>query len=316
MLKPLLLLLALAVGVAGMAPAAMAQNQVAQNQPSWEDPALGGGLVQPFSAPITLPGQSGPDASFPEAPALGATPSLADPVSMAPPAPATILRPLTAARPVVVELFTAEGCASCPPADAYLAELAGRRDLLPLSFHVDYWDYIGWVDRFAAPAHADRQRAYAQAKGENMVYTPQIVIAGALPMLGTDRVAIEAGLRDARNRKAMAEPILAKTAGGDVELRLPATRLSVPASLWFVTFTHRDQSDVTAGENSGRRMVSINVVRTLRKIGEWDGSALAQSIRLTPAELAAPNDACAIIANEAESGPVVAAGAWNVADLR
>lgn len=313
MLKPFLLLLALAAGLAGIAPAASAQNQ-----PAWEVPAPGGGLVQPFSAPTTLPGMAGPDASVPAAPGLGMSPpgGLADPVSMVPPAPATILRPLTATRPVVVELFTAEGCASCPPADAYLAELAGRRDLLPLSFHVDYWDYTGWADRFAAPAHAQRQRAYARAKGENMVYTPQVVIAGALPMLGSDRIAIEAGLRDARNRKAMAEPVLAKTAGGDVELRLPATRLSVPASLWFVTFAHRDQSDVTAGENNGRRMVSVNVVRTLRKIGEWDGSALAQSIRLTPAERAAPSDSCAIIANEAESGPVVAAGAWNVADLR
>lgn len=310
MLKPFFLSLALLTGLTGLAPAA-----VAQNQPAWELPAEGGaGLVQPFASPMA-PAQPGLGVA-PLQPGLPAPGSSTDPVSMVPPAPATILRPLTAARPVVVELFTSEGCASCPPADRYLAELATQRDLLPLSFHVDYWDYIGWRDRFAMPAYGERQRAYAQAKGENMVYTPQIVIAGALPMVGSDRVAITAGIRDARNRKVMAEPVLAKTAGGDIELRLPATTLSVPASLWFVTFTYRDQSDVTAGENSGQRMVSVNIVRTLRKLGEWDGDAWAQSIRLTPEEMAASVDACAIIVNEADFGPVVAAGAWNVADLR
>jgi hypothetical protein len=89
----------------------------------------------------------------------------------------------------------------------------------------------------------------------------------------------------------------------------------VPASLWFVTFTKRAQSDVTAGENSGQRLVSVNIVRTLRKLGQWHGGALTQSIRLTPEEIAASPDACAIIANEAEFGPVVAAAAWNFRDL-
>ncbi|WP_374373512.1 DUF1223 domain-containing protein [Dongia sp.] len=290
MLKPLLFLLAMLACGAGPAQA--------QSQPG---PGLG--LVQPFSGPLQTPGGTMPGGSLP------------DPVHMVPPAPATILRPLTAAKPVVVELFTAEGCSSCPPADRYLADLAQRRDLLALSFHVDYWDYTGWQDRFAAPAFGARQHAYAKAKGENMVYTPQIVIAGALPMLGSDRVAVEAGLRAARNRKVMAEPVLAKDAGGDIRLTLPATPLSVPASLWFVTFTHRDQSDVTAGENNGQRVVSVNIVRTLRKLGQWQGGALTQSIRLTPEEMAAAPDACAIIANEAEFGPVVAAAAWNFRDL-
>lgn len=296
MLKPLLFLLAvLALGVGTAPEQASAQNQT--------QPGAGFGLVQPFSGPLQPPGGALPGATLP------------DPVHMVPPAPATILRPLTAARPVVVELFTAEGCSSCPPAAQYLAELAQRRDLLALSFHVDYWDYTGWRDRFATPAHGDRQRAYAKAKGENMVYTPEIVIAGALPVLGSDRVAIEAGLRAARNRKTMAEPVLAKDAGRDIQLTLPATPLSVPASLWFVTFTKRAQSDVTAGENSGQRLVSVNIVRTLRKLGQWHGGALTQSIRLTPEEIAASPDACAIIANEAEFGPVVAAAAWNFRDL-
>jgi hypothetical protein len=306
MLKPLLFLLAMLAFGAGIVPG----QALAQNQPP--QPGAGLGLVQPFSGPLQPPGGSLPGGTMPGGSMPGGG---ADPIHMVPPAPETVLRPLTAARPVVVELFTAEGCASCLPADQYLADLARRRDLLALSFHVDYWDYIGWRDRFAAPAYGERQRAYAKAKGKNMVYTPEVVIAGALPMLGSDRVAIEAGLREARNRKVMAEPVLAKDAGGDIQLTLPPTALSVPASLWFVTFTNRDQSDVTAGENNGRRIVSINVVRTLRKLGQWNGQALRQSFRLTPEEIAASPDACAIIANEAEFGPVVAAAAWNFRDL-
>jgi hypothetical protein len=303
MLKPIFLLAVLLAFAATPASLAMAQAQE--------------GLFQPFSGPTTSPGSPGPLTN----PGSGGGFQLPDgnafdPIHLVPPAPATILRPLTAARPVVVELFTAEGCATCPTADRHLAELAARRDLLALSYHVDYWDYTGWRDRFAAPANGERQRAYATAMGDNMVYTPQALVAGALPVLGSDRVAIEAALREARNRKAMAEPVLARDAAGDLQLRLPAMALSVPASLWLVTFSFRDESDVTAGENNGRRLVSVNTVRSLRKLGEWNGAPFVQSIRLTPAELAAAPDGCAIIANEAEFGPVVAAAAWHIADLR
>ncbi|TDQ85420.1 hypothetical protein A8950_0205 [Dongia mobilis] len=286
---------------------AMAQPDAAQAQSP-------DSLVQPFSGPQLSPGQSLPNQPG-QPPALpdGIAP---DPAHLVPPAPAAILRPLTLARPVVVELFTAEGCATCPTADQNLAALAQRRDLLALSYHVDYWDYTGWRDRFARPDHAVRHRAYTQAMGDNMVYTPQILVAGALPVLGSDRVAIETALREARNRKVMAEPVLTKDGAGDIALHLPAMPLKVPATLWLVTFSHRVESDVTAGENEGRRLVSINTVRSIRKLGQWHGQRLVQSIRLTDQERAAAPDGCAIIANEVEFGPVVAAGAWHVADLQ
>lgn len=296
MLKPLILALVL-LATAGAVPAH------AQSQP-WSS-GDGGGFVQPFAGSAPAPGISDP---APLGPDSGHSQSLV------PTAPIG-LRQITAARPLVVELFTSEGCSSCPPADQYLTELAQRRDLLPLSFHVDYWDYIGWQDRFAAPAFSQRQRDYAKAKGERMVYTPQMVIAGAVPAVGSDRVAVEAGLREARNRKAMAEPVLIRDGAG-LRLTLPATSLAVPATLWFVTYSHRDVSDVAAGENSGRRMVSANVVRSLRRIGEWSGGAFTQALRLTESEIAALPDACAVIANEAGFGPVVAAAAWNFNDLR
>jgi len=90
----------------------------------------------------------------------------------------------------------------------------------------------------------------------------------------------------------------------------------VPAALWFVTYSRLGASDVTAGENEGRRMESVNIVRSLRRLGQWDGNLLSQTIHLTPEEIAAAPDACAIIANEAEFGPVVAAAAWDIKDLR
>lgn len=190
-----------------------------------------------------------------------------------------------------------------------------RRNLLPLSFHVDYWDYIGWKDRFASPAFTERQRAYAAAHGKPMTYTPQMVIAGAIETLGSDRKAVERALKAAEHRKAMYALTLSKDAEGGIHLGLPAAALSVPASLWLVTYSYEDASDVRAGENRGKRMVTTNVVHTLRKVGTWDGRADSRLISLSAAEIAAKPDACAIIANEAEFGPVVAAAGWDFADL-
>jgi hypothetical protein len=108
---------------------------------------------------------------------------------------------------------------------------------------------------------------------------------------------------------------LAKDDAGTIHLGLPEAALSVPASLWLVTYSYEDASDVGAGENRGRHMVTTNVVRSLRNVGIWDGRAADRVIRLTEPEIAAKPDACAIIANEAEFGPVVAAAAWDFEDI-
>jgi hypothetical protein len=107
--------------------------------------------------------------------------------------------PATAdARPVVVELFTSQGCSSCPPADALLGELARRGDVLALGFHISYWDGLGWRDPFSSQSSTDRQRAYARLLGTGQVYTPQMVVDGRREMVGSDRAAVLAALRDAR----------------------------------------------------------------------------------------------------------------------
>ncbi|HWA47919.1 MAG TPA: DUF1223 domain-containing protein, partial [Dongiaceae bacterium] len=160
-------LLALAAIAAGaLAAPAAAQSLVGQS----EDGAPS--LVQPFS-PI-----------LPEGPAAPAAPEHTY----------AAVKLTTMPAPIVVELFTSEGCSSCPPANELLGELRQRQYVLPLSFHVDYWDYIGWKDRFGDPGFTRRQYAYAEAQGNSMVYTPQMIIAGAIDVVGSDRAEVDKAL--------------------------------------------------------------------------------------------------------------------------
>ncbi|HEY3149203.1 MAG TPA: DUF1223 domain-containing protein, partial [Dongiaceae bacterium] len=157
----------------------------------------------------------------------------------------------TVPAPMVVELFTSEGCSSCPPADALLGELAQRQYVLPLSFHVDYWDYIGWKDRFADPLYTRRQYAYAQAQGSSMVYTPQMIVAGAIDVVGSDRKAVEKALKTAYTRNEMYGIHVKREDDGRVVAQFPEAPIGVPATVWLVTYQKSAQSHVKAGENAG-----------------------------------------------------------------
>ena len=214
--------------------------------------------------------------------------------------------------PVVVELFTSQGCNSCPPADAYLGELAQRKDVLALSFHVDYWDYIGWKDRYGDPAFTARQRAYARTMGDGMVYTPQIVVGGASDAVGSNRGTVEWAIKDSKTRLKMQQlKVERDPASGEVVLQLPEADLPVPATLWLVTYQYRNEDAVKAGENSGRKLVSFNTVRSLQKVGVWSGQAATLPLNLSPKVKANNPDGCAIIANLADYGPVIAAIAFD-----
>lgn len=301
---------ALLLGLLAVGPVGLAHAQTVDGA---TDGGFGGGLVQPFAGS----GGNAPPLA-PQAPTdpTGNAPSAFDPAPLPPPQP--VLTPLaleTPPTPVVVELFTSEGCGTCLAANDLLRQLSARHNLLPITFHVDYWDYTGWQDRFAAPAFAERQRAYAAARGKSMMYTPQLVIAGAIEALGTDRKLIEKSLKIAERRHPMYPIALAKDPAGTIHLNLPAAPLSVPASLWLVTYKYEAVSDISAGENRGKRMITTNVVRSLRKLGSWSGAAEDRIIALAADEIALKPDACAIIANEAEFGPVVAAAAWDFKDL-
>ncbi|MEM6577321.1 MAG: DUF1223 domain-containing protein [Pseudomonadota bacterium] len=175
-------------------------------------------------------------------------------------------------RPVVVELFTSQGCSSCPPADAFLHKLDSRDDVIALALHVDYWDYIGWKDNFADPAHTERQRDYAKADGRRMIYTPQMVIDGTSHVVG-NRPKDVLDLIKMYQRK---QDTVALTAGYDSgQVTLQAERLdgnTVPLSVVMLRYSPRNEVRITAGENAGRSLNYANVVTDMRKLDVWDGS--------------------------------------------
>jgi hypothetical protein len=178
--------------------------------------------------------------------------------------------PAGAASPVVVELFTSEGCSSCPPADALLARLAERKDLLALEMHVDYWNGLGWKDPFSSAAATERQRHYARLLGTGIVYTPQIVVGGHWQAAGSDRQAVEQALAAAAAAGDKV-PITVSVADGRARVEIGAARGAASAKVLLIGFDRRHSSAVAAGENSGRRLEHVDVVRGIAAIGEGDG---------------------------------------------
>jgi hypothetical protein len=172
-------------------------------------------------------------------------------------------------RPAVVELFTSEGCSSCPPAEAYLGELAERRDVLALAYHVDYWDDLGWRDRFGLTEAVQRQSLYAKTLRRSSAYTPQVVIDGQADYVGSDRASIGKSL--AANRDGVA--IALSVRDGQVLIDL-APQANVAASdIVLVGYRRQAVSAIGRGENAGRTLTEFNIVRVIRTLGQWDGRA-------------------------------------------
>ena len=180
--------------------------------------------------------------------------------------------------PVVVELFTSQGCSSCPPADAMLGALAGQPDVLPLSWHVDYWDYLGWADSFARPEFSARQEAYARAAGERSVYTPQLIVGGVDTALAPGPAQLM-GLIDL-HRLAPAMVSLQRHGTGDseqIEL-LALSDLGGRAAVELVRYAPVRRVEMLAGENRGRIVEYRNIVLDIQRLAEWDGR---RPLRLT-----------------------------------
>jgi hypothetical protein len=175
-------------------------------------------------------------------------------------------------RPIVVELFTSQGCSSCPPADAFLAELARRGDVLALGFHISYWDSLGWRDPLSSPSATARQKAYARHFTDGRVYTPQMVVDGTDEMVGSNRAAVLAAIGDA-HPEAIAPVSFA------ADRRSVAIGSGVGnGEVVLVRFVRHRTTEVGAGENSGRIADDFNGVKTLATLGAWDGSKLRFAI--------------------------------------
>lgn len=173
-------------------------------------------------------------------------------------------------QPVVVELFTSQGCSYCPPADAYLNELAKQPNVIALAWHVDYWDYIGWKDSFANPAFTERQRAYAHAQKQRMIYTPQLIINGVENMMGKIYDEVSASIRKVTVQKAVMK-LSSSRAGDAYTVTLSASHRHGTYDVQLVRVSPINIVKILGGENAGKTVTYVNVVTDLRSLGSWDG---------------------------------------------
>ncbi len=174
--------------------------------------------------------------------------------------------------PVVVELFTSQGCSSCPPADALLAKLAPRDDVIALALHVDYWDYIGWKDIFGDPDNTRRQKAYARVAGSHMIYTPQMVVDGVQQLAGHQPMELVELIQ--RHQAAAAPVLMQMTRQGDRIIVTARAETPMPgeAVLQLVRYIPRQTVTITRGENAGRTITYSNIVTAWNQVATWDGT--------------------------------------------
>jgi hypothetical protein len=183
----------------------------------------------------------------------------------------------------VVELFTSQGCSSCPAADKLLGELSRDPSLITMSLAVDYWDYLGWKDTLALHGHSDRQRSYAEARGDREVYTPQVVINGVAHALGSDKSAIEKAIAQTRRNPAtLSLPVTMSVADGKVTVKVPeAQGEKHGGEVWLCPVTSKIAVQIGRGENHDRMLTYHNVVRRWIKLGDWNGNAATYSAALS-----------------------------------
>jgi hypothetical protein len=175
-------------------------------------------------------------------------------------------------RPVLVELFTSQGCSSCPPANAFLNEMSRKRpDVLPLAFHVTYWDRLGWKDPFSLEAATVRQEYYGHRFGDGS-YTPEMVVDGMVGLVGSYRDEVNAAIEYAKRSQHTATDVNVDKAGENVAIRIGSG--VGRGTVLLIGFDHEHTTKIGRGENGGRTLVESNVVRSIRPIGEWSGKPL------------------------------------------
>jgi len=203
---------------------------------------------------------------------------------------------------VVVELYTSQGCNSCPPADAALAEISKRDDVIALSLHVDYWDYIGWRDTFAQRQFGQRQAAYRDAWHKSVVYTPQMVVQGGHEVEGSRPRNLAATITAAQETDPPIK-VTVERQGGMLKCRIEPGPKPVAGTIWIAKYTKSATVEITRGENAGRNITYANVVTSLNRIGSWAGSEPDEVAMPQPE----PGEGVAIWIQDGEGGPILAA---------
>jgi len=202
---------------------------------------------------------------------------------------------------VVVELFTSQGCSSCPPADGIFGELAQRDDVLALALHVDYWDYIGWKDEFADPAFTARQKAYAHAHEKPSIYTPQLIVDGEDILVGLKPMTLADLIQDHGAESAQVT-LTARRNGNRIEVEVSNATLKVPMVIELVTYIPKRTASIARGENAGRTLDYHNIVASWTRIGEWSGEDTFRATVTVDTD-----NSVAVLVQEKGPGAIVAA---------
>ena len=194
-----------------------------------------------------------------------------------------IIRPAHADPRAVVELFTSQGCSSCPPADKIIGELAKDPNVIALSMPIDYWDYLGWKDTLADSRFSARQKAYSHMRGDRDVYTPQVVVNGSAHLIGSDRAGIDGAIKDTSKADGvMSVPVTMTLSGKLINVSVAASKAPTVAhgEVWICSVSKEVPIAIGRGENRGREIIYHNVVRNLLKVGDWNGSSGSWTIPL------------------------------------
>jgi len=191
--------------------------------------------------------------------------------------------PAVAEPRAVLELFTSQGCNSCPPADKLVGELSKDPTLITLSLAIDYWDYLGWKDTLALAGHGNRQRAYARTRGDRDVFTPQMIVNGAAQARGSDKADIERAIGQTRKNVSVLEvPLTLSVADGKLTVNAPAGKTgNERGEVWLCPVARAVSVDIGRGENKGRSITYHNVVRRWIKLGDWQGTAATWSVPIS-----------------------------------
>lgn len=197
----------------------------------------------------------------------------------------------------VVELFTSQGCAQCPPADAMLTSLAERGDVVALAYHVDYWDYIGWEDTFGSKAYSDLQRAYARGWNSSRIFTPQMVVNGSEGVVGSKRDKVQASV----GRATLPLDVSLTVQNDMLKLEAPANAALGDATIWLVRYVRRAEVAIEKGENAGKSMVYTQVVVDRQMVGMWEASTGAE-VKLPIEQVGAADGGIAILIQREQNG--------------
>jgi hypothetical protein len=211
----------------------------------------------------------------------------------------------------LLELFTSQGCSSCPPADRLVGQLATDPSLIALSVPIDYWDYLGWRDTLANPAHSARQRAYARARGDGQVYTPQIVVNGAADALGSDRAEIERAITQTdRKTGVMSLPVALTVNNSTLDVSVSAAdHLPAGAEVWLCPIAKSVPVAIGRGENRGHTVTYHNVVRNWVKLGTLSAAPSNWSVPMAQIKSQGIDAAAVIVQEGSHERPGIILGA-------